>query len=179
MNSHAEANYDSTASSPSPETEVLGKAGNTPVAGSTSNKLPQVSLPTDSAQGQPRSPADLVSEVMTDLMANDTFHEKVMAMITLLYLYRKYWKNAETAVELPGLSSWSIFLYSYSLIIILIICKGGRGTRGCILTGQCTSTMSQEQRNWLHPWFTKLLILRTSACWIAARRTVGPSTNCM
>ena len=55
-----------------------------------------------------------------------------------LYLYHKYWKNAETAVELPGLSSWSIFLYSYSLIIILIICKGGRGTRGCILTGQCT-----------------------------------------
>lgn len=82
MNSHAEANYDSTASSPSPKTEVLGKAGNTPVAGSTSNELPQVSLPTDSAQGQPLSPADLVCEVMTDLMANDTFHEKMMAMIT-------------------------------------------------------------------------------------------------
>ena len=80
MRSHAEANYDSTASSPSPETEVLGKAGNRPVAGSTSNELPQVSLPTDSAQGQPLSPADLVSEVMTDLMANDTFHEKMMAI---------------------------------------------------------------------------------------------------
>ena len=31
-------------------------------------------------------------------------------IFTLPLLYRKYWKNAEKAVELPGLSSWSIFL---------------------------------------------------------------------
>ena len=68
------------------------------------------------------------------VLGKSSFHE-----ILYLYLYRKYWKNAETAVELPGLSSWSIFLV-YLLVLILFNnnSQGGRGARGCILTGQCT-----------------------------------------